>query len=172
MGNGFYEEDIFSICAVMTDESLGEPMDRLAAVNDIMLNLGQEECLDHTYESFLGQLTETSWSGEGVGWRQWIWQTCTEFGWYQTTNQESGVYGHTLPLEFFEQWCQDAFGPEFTHAMGVLEDLHDGAPAIYITGTSHCADMYPDSSSDPEELTAARIRIGSLVKGWVENAKK
>jgi len=205
--NGRYEEDIFSICAVMTDESLGEPMDRLAAVNDIMLNLGQEECLDHTYESFLGQLTETSWSGEGVGWRQWIWQTCTEFGWYQTTNQESGVYGHTLPLEFMEQWCQDAFGPEFTHemleksvaasnieyggfepsvsnvvfvhgsidpwhAMGVLEDLHDGAPAIYITGTSHCADMYPDSSSDPEELTAARIRIGSLVKGWVENAKK
>merc|ERR1719317_983651 len=164
-------------------------------------------CLDHTYASFLAQLSETSWSGEGVGWRQWIWQTCTEFGWYQTTNQESGVYGHTLPLEFFEQWCQDAFGAQFTHemmeksvagsnieyggyepsvnnvvfvhgsidpwhAMGVLEDLHEGAPSIYITGTSHCADMYADSSSDPEELTAARIRIGELVHGWVENAKK
>jgi len=56
--------------------------------------------------------------------------------------------------------------------MGVLEDLHEGAPSIYITGTSHCADMYADSSSDPEELTAARIRIGELVHGWVENAKK
>jgi len=32
--------------------------------------------------------------------------------------------------------------------------------------------MYPDKSSDPEELTAARVRIGGLVKGWVENAKK
>ena len=20
-------------------------------------------------------------------WRPWLWQTCTEFGWYQTTNQ-------------------------------------------------------------------------------------
>ena len=27
------------------------------------------------------------------------------------------VFGSALPLEFFEQWCQDAFGPEFTHNM-------------------------------------------------------
>jgi len=205
--NGRYEEDIFSTCAIMTDESIGEPMIRLAAVNDVMLSMGQDECLDHSYASYLSQLTNTTFGGSGVGRRQWTWQTCTEFGWYQTTNQESGVYGHTLPLEFFEQWCQDAFGAQFTHemmeksvaasnieyggyepsvnnvvfvhgsidpwhAMGVLEDLHEGAPSIYITGTSHCADMYADSSSDPEELTAARIRIGELVHGWVENAKK
>jgi len=205
--NGRYEEDIFSICKVMTDESLGEPIDRLAVVNDIMLSLNQDECVDHTYASFLSLLTDTTWVGGGVGWRQWIWQTCTEFGWYQTTNQESGVYGHTLPLEFFEQWCQDAFGAEFTHemleksvaasnieyggfepsvsnvvfvhgsidpwhAMGVLEDLHETAPSIYITGTSHCADMYANSPDDPEELTAARVKIGGLVKGWVENARK
>merc|ERR1711892_59506 len=205
--NGFYEDDIFSICAIMTDESIGEPLKRLAAVNDVMLGSDEEVCMDHTYAAFLSLLTETSWSGEGVGWRQWIWQTCTEFGWYQTTNQESGVYGHSLPLEFMEQWCQDAFGAEFTHemmeksvaasnieyggyepsvnnvvfvhgsidpwhALGVLEDLHEGAPSIYITGTSHCADMYPDKSSDPEELTAARVRIGGLVSGWVDNAKK
>jgi len=205
--NGRYEEDIFSTCAIMTDESIGEPMNRLAAVNDVMLNMSQEDCADHSYASYLSQLSNTTWVGTGFGRRQWTWQTCTEFGWYQTTNQESGVYGRTLPLEFFEQWCQDAFGAEFTHemmeksvaasnieyggyepsvnnvvfvhgsidpwhAMGVLEDLHEGAPSIYITGTSHCADMYPDKSSDPEELTAARVRIGGLVKGWVENAKK
>merc|ERR1719317_1293558 len=88
--NGHYEEDIFSICAIMTDDSIGEPINRLAAVNDVMLGSDADMCLDHTYASFLAQLSETSWSGEGVGWRQWIWQTCTEFGWYQTTNQESG----------------------------------------------------------------------------------
>merc|ERR1719167_807465 len=204
--NGRFSEDIFSICEVMTDESIGEPINRLAAVNDIMLGLNQEECVDHEYESFLSLLTETSWSGGGVGWRQWIWQTCTEFGWYQTTNQESGVYGRSLPLEFFEQWCQDAFGADFTHemlqksveasnieyggyepsvsnvvfvhgsidpwhAMGVLDDLHEDAPSIYITGTSHCADMYPDREGDPEELTAARIRIGGLVRKWLENSR-
>merc|ERR1719500_2470248 len=205
--NGHYEEDIFSICAIMTDDTIGDPVARLATVNDIMLGSEEDACLDNTYASFLAQLSDTTWSAGGVGWRQWIWQTCTEFGWYQTTNQESGVYGHTLPLDFFEQWCQDAFGDMFTHemleksvaasnieyggvnpdvenvvfvhgsidpwhAMGVLEDLHEGAPSIYITGTSHCADMYADVASDPEELTAARLRIGGLVKGWVENARK
>merc|ERR1719513_223406 len=104
--NGRYEEDIFSICAIMTDDSIGEPINRLAAVNDVMLSMGQDECLDHSYASYLSQLTNTTFGGSGVGTRQWTWQTCTEFGWYQTTNQESGVYGHTLPLEFFEQWCQ------------------------------------------------------------------
>ena len=53
------------------------------------------------------------------------------------------------------------------HAMGVVEDLNEFSPAIVIPGTSHCADMYPDSPSDPEELTAARLRIGELVNTWI-----
>merc|ERR1719210_2841834 len=200
--NGRYEEDIFSICAVMTDESLGEPVDRLAAVNEIMMEMSGEECVDHTYNTFLQDLTNTNWTAGGIGWRQWTWQTCTEFGWYQTTNQESSVYGGSLPLDFFERWCQDAFGEDFTHemlannvantnieyggfhpsvsnvvfvhgsidpwhAMGVLEDLNEDAPSIYIPGTSHCADMYPDKPEDPEELTAARVKIGELVNSWI-----
>jgi pimeloyl-ACP methyl ester carboxylesterase len=48
--NGFYEEDIFSICAMMTDESLGEPMNRLAVVNDVMIGSDQDLCFDHTYD--------------------------------------------------------------------------------------------------------------------------
>ena len=61
---------------------------------------------------------EENW-GEDVSfvWRPWLWQTCTEFGWYQTTNQAEQLYGSSLPLEFFEQWCRDAFGEEFTHDM-------------------------------------------------------
>jgi len=53
------------------------------------------------------------------------------------------------------------------HAMGVLEDLSEAAPSIYITGTSHCADMYADDPSDNEELIAAREKIGEMIAGWV-----
>ena len=48
----------------------------------------------------------------------------------QTTNQASGLYGSSMDLGFFEQWCQvgsnnrvlcnifkDAFGEAFTHEM-------------------------------------------------------
>ena len=86
-----YPEDIFSICGVMTDDGIGAAIDRLAAVNDIMLEMNGIECLDHTYQTFLDDVQTTEWVGEGGDvsfvWRPWLWQTCTEFGWYQTTNQ-------------------------------------------------------------------------------------
>ena len=44
---------MFEVCNVMTDESLGEAIDRLAVINDMMLEMNGEECLDYTYESFL-----------------------------------------------------------------------------------------------------------------------
>jgi hypothetical protein len=176
-------------------------------VNTESLESNGEECLDHEYASFLSMLTDSSWSGGGIGWRQWIWQTCTEFGWYQTSNQPSGLFGTLLTLDFFEMWCQDAFGGELTHekmeaamaatndeyggffpevenvvfvhgsidpwhAMGVLEDRNENAPAIYITGTSHCADMYPNYPDDPEELQQARARITELVNTWITQASK
>merc|ERR1712025_157260 len=99
----------------MTDESIGDPIDRLAVV--VMLGWEDGDCIDPTYTSWVDLLSDISWEGGGVGWRQWIWQTCTEFGWYQTTNQTSGVYGSTLDLPVFERWCQDAFGEDFTHQM-------------------------------------------------------
>ena len=72
----------------MTDDGIGEAIDRLAAVNDLMLEMNAMECLDHTYQTFLDDISETQW-GDDVSfvWRPWLWQTCTEFGWYQTTNQ-------------------------------------------------------------------------------------
>jgi len=202
--NGRYPVDMFEVCNVMTDEAQGEAIDRLAVINDMMLEMNGEECLDYTYESFLEEVTEVNW-GEDVSfvWRPWLWQTCTEFGWYQTTNQAEQKYGSSLPLEFFEQWCSDAFGADITHemlersiaqtnveyggyspaatnvvwvhgsvdpwhAMGVLDTLTEAAPAIYITGTSHCADMYPDGPNDPQELLDAKKRIGELVAQWVQ----
>ena len=75
----------------MTDDGIGAAIDRLAAVNDIMLEMNGIECLDHTYQTFLDDVQTTEWVGEGGDvsfvWRPWLWQTCTEFGWYQTTNQ-------------------------------------------------------------------------------------
>ena len=83
------------VCRVMTDETLGEPLVRLAVVNDMMLEMNGEECLDHTYATFLADITQTEWATDGsFVWRPWLWQTCTEFGWYQTTNQVQGRHSY------------------------------------------------------------------------------
>ena len=58
---------------------------------------------------------ETLISGENdATWRAWYWQCCTEFGFFATTNQEEHTFGSSMPLEYFEKWCQDAFGEDLT----------------------------------------------------------
>ena len=57
------------------------------------------ECSDYTYKSFLDYMGQVEYGKTG-GFRQWIYQTCAEFGWYQTSDQTGHPYGSKLSLEF------------------------------------------------------------------------
>ena len=61
----------------------------------------------------------------------WYWQTCTEFGWYQTSNQPSEVWGdeNISPLEISEQYCRDAYGDVYSH--DYLEELMEATNDFY-----------------------------------------
>lgn len=44
-----------------------------------------ENCMDIAYSDMISQLKNvTSWGESGVGERQWTYQTCAEFGYFQT----------------------------------------------------------------------------------------
>ena len=53
------------------------------------------------------------------------------------------------------------------HAMGVLESRSESAPAILISGAAHCANMYPDSDDDTQQLRDARRTVGQLIHKWI-----
>ena len=53
------------------------------------------------------------------------------------------------------------------HAMGITSSSCQSAPALYIEGTAHCANMYPEAPDDPVQLKTARRRIGQLVPQWI-----
>merc|ERR1712098_982516 len=90
-------------------------VDQLALVNDLILLMSDQECLDHTYQSEVKSLRETGWDSEAAaGGRQWIYQTCTEFGWYQSSDTPDQSWGSIIPVSFFEKMCQDVYGPKFT----------------------------------------------------------
>lgn len=46
--------------------------------------------------------------------RPWTYQTCNEFGWFQTSNSREQHFGTKYPLEFFTTICKDVFGASFT----------------------------------------------------------
>lgn len=44
----------------------------------------------------------------GVGFRQWTYQTCFEFGYYQTTDSPSTAqpFGNLVPLSYYLHMCK------------------------------------------------------------------
>jgi len=198
-----------SLCDIMTNNTLGSELQRFVRVNELSLLIGEKQCLDADYGNKVKMLQRTNYTDPDsrvpgdVGNRQWLYQTCTEFGWYQSSDQEGHPFGETFPVDFFINMCSDVFGSKFNqdllnqgialtlseygglnisvtnvvfvhgsldpwHALGVLEDLSPSSPAIVISGTAHCANLYPPAEDDPQSLKDARSRVGQLISQWIK----
>lgn len=46
--------------------------------------------------------------------RQWLYQCCNEFGWFQTSGAKHQPFGTKLPLDFYINICRDAFNTTVT----------------------------------------------------------
>ena len=72
---------INTLCDIMIT-SKGSPVEKLAEVNNFLLQATNEECLDYSYETMIQELSEVSWDSEaGEGGRQWTYQVkfkCSE----------------------------------------------------------------------------------------------
>ena len=65
---------INTLCDIMIT-SKGSPVEKLAEVNNFLLQATNEECLDYSYETMIQELSEVNWDSEaGVGGRQWTYQ--------------------------------------------------------------------------------------------------
>ncbi|XP_032526594.2 putative serine protease K12H4.7 [Danaus plexippus] len=190
---------INSVCDMLTEPGGKPAFKKLAAYNSIVLNKSNQTCLDYGYDNMIKELRNISWGSEGG--RQWMYQTCTEFGFYQTSSSEIEVFGD-FSLEFFIQQCKDVFGSKFNdafindaakwtnsdygglnipakrvvyvhgsidpwHALGMTTTEENDAPAIFIRGTAHCANMYPASKNDNPGLVSARMEVRSYLESWL-----
>ncbi|GJQ84562.1 hypothetical protein Trydic_g226 [Trypoxylus dichotomus] len=72
------------------------------------------DCIDD-YDSFVE--THSNVETTNDMWRSWLYQTCTEYGYYQTTTSERQPFGKTFGLEFFVNLCTDLFGENFGYAI-------------------------------------------------------
>ncbi|XP_059468768.1 putative serine protease K12H4.7 [Neocloeon triangulifer] len=46
--------------------------------------------------------------------RQWMFQACTEFGWFNSVFSPNQPFGPIVPLFFLLKFCTSVYGPEFT----------------------------------------------------------
>ncbi len=98
----------------MNNDNYGEPLLRYAKVNDLILKPYKQDCLDASYKSLISQLSEVNWNqSAAVGGRQWTYQTCVEFGFFQSTDSNMQPFGKTVPVDFYVKQCKDIFGDKF-----------------------------------------------------------
>ena len=97
------QRKIDACCGNMTAPYLGSPLQRLAR-----LVSQKGSCLQNNYNKFIKHYTDEAWKSDIT--RQWFYQTCTEYGYYQTTNSTKSIFGTLFPLSFFTNLCVDLYG--------------------------------------------------------------
>jgi len=115
--------DIASICKIMADETLGTSYERLIQLSNAM----HPVCIPISYTDMVAAMANTT-NPERI----WIYQTCTEWGFYQTCNVGSDcpyTQGlHTIHVD--EDICHAAFGvtpKELKAQIAFTEAMYGGA---------------------------------------------
>ncbi|KAM9249320.1 thymus-specific serine protease-like [Dugong dugon] len=108
------ELNIDNLCDNMNDASLSSPYDRFTKIVHLFLKSKHKDCLSANYNDELEQFSNSSLDYLHIKYeRQWFYQCCTEFGFFETTDSKNQPFSGT-PLRYFLQLCSDVFGPEFS----------------------------------------------------------
>ncbi|KAJ8708184.1 hypothetical protein PYW08_010550 [Mythimna loreyi] len=123
-------------CAVLNDTSVASHVQRLA--NYITSDPWNEPCIETRYTQVVANHRNTSFDAYESTMRLWTYQTCVEFGWYQTTNSTRQPFLHVVPVEYFHQMCKDFFSSYFDESR-----LRSGIDRtnIFFGGLTHLPDF-------------------------------
>ncbi|KAK7906767.1 hypothetical protein WMY93_015379 [Mugilogobius chulae] len=134
------------LCAVMADASLGDPYKRYAAVARLMMETFSMKCLNVSYNNYVQDMTNTSWDGPAAGGgRQWVYQTCTEFGFYQSTDSPDQPFTG-FPLDYQVKQCAEFYNvsaEQLADAVAQTNEYYGG----YNIRSSRI--VFPNGSIDP-----------------------
>ncbi|XP_022286435.2 putative serine protease K12H4.7 [Crassostrea virginica] len=141
---------IDTLCGIMNDESSGSPIDRYAKVNDLMMSTYSQKCLDNSYNKMVGELKSTAWNASASeGGRQWTYQTCTEFGFFQTSDLgDVQPFGNFFNLNFAIQQCVDVFGTKFNQDL-IQQGINRTNTNYGGFGMKATKIVFPNGSIDP-----------------------
>ncbi|XP_023595892.1 putative serine protease K12H4.7 [Trichechus manatus latirostris] len=106
---------IKEFCDIMTNSSLGSPYYRFVRIIHSVVKEEYLCCLATNYDDKLKSFSDSSidYHNPTKG-RQWFYQSCTEFGFFKTTDSMNQPFTG-LPLSYYVQQCSDLFGPEFNY---------------------------------------------------------
>jgi len=90
----------------------GDAYDKFVAFTRFFMNATGQECMDNNYEDSINQLKKTDPSGPDAAGRSWMYQTCGEYGYYQTAESASVPFSKRINLDYFLTMCKDLYGTD------------------------------------------------------------
>ena len=57
---------IDTLCGIMNNASIGDPLHRYAQVNKLIMNEEKDECLNPSYKSYIQEMQQTSYSSSAA----------------------------------------------------------------------------------------------------------
>ncbi|KAH3770490.1 hypothetical protein DPMN_171777, partial [Dreissena polymorpha] len=104
-------QNISHVCEVMTSTS--NPYTNLVALNKEYMAMSNETCVDNSYMNYTAMMSNTTVdrAAMGAGERQWTYQTCSQFGYYQTCDANTDCpFSKQMSLAYSDlQICQKIF---------------------------------------------------------------
>ncbi|ULT93956.1 hypothetical protein L3Y34_003452 [Caenorhabditis briggsae] len=104
---------IADMCKIMTNDS-NIPLNNIVQFNEFMTvfyNDGDAYSgLDNNYQDYIDYMQNAQIFGPeyGAG-LLWTWQTCNEFGYFQSADSGNGIFGSPTPVNMYVQMCMDIF---------------------------------------------------------------
>ncbi|XP_065355032.1 putative serine protease K12H4.7 [Calliphora vicina] len=89
--------------------------DDLTAISTFFVRYMAEEtgCIDTTYKDTLAYYLDSTYK-MGAS-RPWYFQTCNEYGWYQSSASKKQPFGSKFPALLYTTLCADIFGSKYTN---------------------------------------------------------
>uniref|UniRef100_A0A7E4VNK1 Serine protease K12H4.7 n=1 Tax=Panagrellus redivivus TaxID=6233 RepID=A0A7E4VNK1_PANRE len=90
--------------------------------------------------------------------RSWLWQTCNEFGFFESTDSNlttNNFVGPDIPVDYYIQQCVDVFGDAFSNSTIFSNIAKTNA---YYTSQNYNATrvVAPNGSNDPWHVLGIR----------------
>lgn len=86
-------------------------------------NIPSNSCIRMDYEHEVQRMQEDN-TTFALNARPWFYQTCSEFGWYQSTDSDNQPFGGNSPTHYELQLCKDAFGDAFANVASGKNTQH------------------------------------------------
>jgi len=201
--NNYNPFNIDMMCSILTGTTDNEVLQSFINLTNIFNAFYGENCTETSYDEMIEEMQDVDPTSDVVAARSWTWQTCTEYGYFQTGDASDQPFSNTITLEYFLQQCNDIFGFPFTpniaatianfggknltetrvvlpngsidpwHILGITTeplkcDQKDVA-VRFMTGTAHCADLYPPTPNDLPDLTNTRKVELEHISKWVSS---